>query len=352
MEKWFNIQANAGTIKVDVVGEIGGYGVTARDFIAEVSNQKGKVIEVNMSSYGGDVNEAFQIYDYLKAFNGEVRVNITGFTASAGTLISMGADEVVISSNAQFLIHNSWTIAMGNAEEMRAKAEELDKVDNSQVRIYTAKTGLGESEIRELMAEEKWLDAEEAKEKGFVDRVTDYSEISAESLEVIYAKIEANELPKANFKLIDKSEKMADKTILEAINAKFEELKGEFNALFGTKEEDKVETIAKADAEALLETAKAELETEYKYELSEKEDEINAKSEELVTVKEELETVKANYTEKVKGFEAKVEELEAEIAKAKATKVETPKTEEAGNVETPKAEVVEGFDLLAERLKK
>lgn len=357
MNKWYNIQANANrVIEVDVKGEIGAYGVTAEGFISEVKEaieyNEGAQISVNMASLGGDVDEALQIYDYLKAFNGEVRVNIIGFTASAGTIISMAGDYVTISANSQFLIHNSWTVAMGNADDMRKQAEALDRVDNTQVRIYKAKTGLEDEEIRALMSEEKWLDAEEAKNKGFVDEVVDYSEISAESLQVIYAKIDAKELPKANFKYLEKNEKMAEKTILEAINAKFEELKGEFNALFGTNEETKVETIAKADAEALLETAKAELETEYKYELSEKEDEVKAKAEELETVREELETVKADYSEKVTNFEAKVEELEAEIAKAKATKVETPKAEEASNVETPATKEVEGFDLLAEKLKK
>lgn len=343
MDKWFNIQANAGTLRIEIEGEIGGYGVTAKDFIRTVSESNAKSIDMIVSSFGGDVNEAFQIYDYLKSFKGKTFAKIAGFTASAGTLISMAADEVEISANAQFLIHNSWTVAMGNAMDLRATAEDLEKVDNRQVKIYTAKTGMTDEDTRALMAEEKWLDADEAKEKGFVNTVVDYTEISAESLEVIYAKIEAKELPDTNFKHIDKSEEMAENKIIEAINAKFEEVKASLEGLFGTKEEP-VETIAKAEAEALVETALNELKVNTEFEISEKNDEIEAKAEEIVALNAKLEEAKA--------IEAKVVELEEELAKAKAGKVETPKAEEEGSVETPKTEALEGFDLLAAKLKK
>jgi ATP-dependent protease ClpP protease subunit/outer membrane murein-binding lipoprotein Lpp len=339
MDKWFSSNFNAGLGEVNIFGEIGGFGVYADEFISEVQSLGATRLRVNISSLGGDTNQAFQIHDFLKSYKGKVTARVTGFTASAGTLIAMGADVVEMSENSLFLVHNSWTMEMGNAEEMREKASELDTVDDIQVRIYKAKTGMTEEAIRELMAEERWMSPEEAKEKGFVDKVTSASEISAISLEVVYAKIDSKELPDANFNIKNTNE-MAEKTILETINAKFEELSNTISAMFGKNEEEQVETIAKADAEELVTKAKAELETEYKFELSEKEDAINAKVEEISAKIAEVESLNA-----------KVAALEAELAKAKAGKVETPKADEEGSVETPKAQEVHNLDALASKYK-
>jgi len=339
MDKWFNSNFNAGLGEVNIFGEIGGFGVYADEFISEVQSLGATRLRVNISSLGGDTNQAFQIHDFLKSFKGKVTARVTGFTASAGTLISMGADVVEMSENALFLIHNSWTMEMGNAEEMRDTAEQLDTVDDIQVRIYKAKTGMSDEAIRKLMAEERWMSPEEAKEKGFVDKITSASEISAKSLDAVYAKIDSKQLPNANFNIKNTNE-MAEKTILETINAKFEELSNTISAMFGKNEEGKVETIAKADAEELVAKAKAELETEYKYELSQKEDDINAKVEEISAKIAEVETLNA-----------KVTELEAELAKAKADKVETSKAEETASVETPKAEEAHNLDALASKFK-
>jgi len=343
MDKWFNLNVNASLGEVDIFGEIGGLGVYADDFISEIEALGSTRLRVNISSLGGDVNQALQIHDYLKAYKGKVTVRVTGFTASAGTFIAMAGDVIEMSENALFLIHQSWTGVMGNADDMRETIDTLEKIDDIQARIYSQRTGLTEKDVRELMAEERWMKADEAKEKGFVDKIISAEKISAKSLDAVYAKIDSKELPSANFN-IKNNEQMAEKNIIEAINAKFEEVKASLENLFKGENEAEVETIAKADAEALVEAAKKELDIEANYALEEKEDVIKAKD-------EEIEALNAKIAE-AEVIKARVEELEAEIAKARATKVETPKAEETGDVETPKAAELNGFDLLAAKIKK
>jgi len=74
-----------------------------------------------------------------------------------------------MSENALFLVHNAWTMTMGNANELREAADELDVWDSRIVNIYKNKTGKRKSQIHSLMEEEKWIDADEAKSFGFID---------------------------------------------------------------------------------------------------------------------------------------------------------------------------------------
>ena len=69
------------------------------------------------------------------------------------------------------MIHNSWTIGYGNKNDFKDTAEFLDKIDKSISKDYANKTGLAIEEIETIMDDETWMDSEEAKEKGFVNKV-------------------------------------------------------------------------------------------------------------------------------------------------------------------------------------
>ena len=58
-------------------------------------------------------------------------------------------------------------------------AEALDKIKGSLVAGYVAKSGGAEDDIAALMAKETWLDAAEAVELGFADRLAEPVRIAA-----------------------------------------------------------------------------------------------------------------------------------------------------------------------------
>jgi enoyl-CoA hydratase/carnithine racemase len=99
--------------------------------------------------------------------------HIDGVAASAATFLALGCDEVEMAEGAFFMIHNAWCFAAGNAEAMRKCAGWLDKIDTSICADYVKKTGKKEEEICALMAAETWMTAEEAKENGFIDRISE-----------------------------------------------------------------------------------------------------------------------------------------------------------------------------------
>jgi len=170
-----NIRNETEKVTIELFGDIGeGFfteDITMESINADLKAAKGKPIDVIISSLGGDVNHAFAIHDLLKMHDKPVNAKIIGLTASSGTIIAMGAGTVEMSDNALFLIHNAQAITAGNAKDLRQKADMLDSVDSRIVNIYKNKTGKRKSQIYSLMEEEKFIDAAEAKDFGFVNTV-------------------------------------------------------------------------------------------------------------------------------------------------------------------------------------
>ena len=81
--------------------------------------------------------------------------------------------------NAFLMIHDPSGMVMGSATDMRAMAEALDKVKGSLLQGYAAKSGRPQEEIAPLMAAETWLDAKDALDLGFADRIAEPVRIAA-----------------------------------------------------------------------------------------------------------------------------------------------------------------------------
>lgn len=292
------------TTEIDIIGSIGedwfGEGNTLQTVKAEVDEITTPNIQVNIDSLGGSVADGFAIHDLLKTHPANVTANIIGWTASAGTIIAMAADTVKISENSFFLIHNVWTGVVGNAEEMRQVASELDKFDDKLVNIYKKKTGKRENTIRNLMQKEEWLSAETAVELGFVDEITKPLKAAAsfEDKELIKAG-----LPKAPERI---NQQLNTMDIKEQVNEILDTVKNLTESLASEK---KVKIMDSEEVQAAIEgfTTKAE---ELQASISEKETENETLTNEVNELKETLE---AKGTE-VEELQNKVTDLESKLA--------------------------------------
>ena len=130
-----------------------------------------KSLTVRINSYGGDVFAAHAIHNILTAHPARVTVRIDGIAASAATLVMLAGEEIVMPQNAMIMVHNPWTIALGDARELRKAAEVLDKVRDSMLAAYQDRTGIERGELIGLLNSETWMTAQEAVEKGFADTV-------------------------------------------------------------------------------------------------------------------------------------------------------------------------------------
>jgi ATP-dependent protease ClpP protease subunit len=136
-----------------------------------LEDAKGEDIEVLYNSGGGDVFAGSEIYTSLKDYKGKSVGKIVGIAASAASVAAMGVDILQISPTAQIMIHNSAMYTAGDNRALTQDANVLKNIDASIANSYMLKTGLPQDEILQLMADETWLTAQQAKEKGFADSI-------------------------------------------------------------------------------------------------------------------------------------------------------------------------------------
>lgn len=145
-------------------------GVNPQDFIAALKAVKAPVINLRINSPGGSVFAARAMEQAIKDHSSKVIAHIDGHAASAATYVMLAADEVVISDGAMVMIHKAWSMAAGNADDLRSTADLLDKVDSTLVNTYAEKTGLPQEKLLAMMAAETWMTADEAVANGFATR--------------------------------------------------------------------------------------------------------------------------------------------------------------------------------------
>lgn len=136
-------------------------------------------IKVFINSDGGDVFAGQAIYSMLKRHKAKVTVYVDGLAASIASVIAMAGDTVYMPKNAMMMVHNPWTIAVGNADDFRKLADDMDKIRESLIVAYQDKTGLEREKIIELMDAETWMTAEEAVKLGFADQIEETKKLAA-----------------------------------------------------------------------------------------------------------------------------------------------------------------------------
>ena len=177
-----------------------GYWITASDIrsrMAEIcrargeelgegssGNGGGKEVEeltVRICSPGGSLSEGLAICALFRD-HGNVHAYIQGMTASAATVLAMGAKKVSMSSESVILVHNASYMLLeweqANKERLAEKQEEyetlrrdLSTLDGVMARLYAKRSGRSEEEMSSLMTDERWLSAEEALSLGLVDEI-------------------------------------------------------------------------------------------------------------------------------------------------------------------------------------
>ncbi len=168
----------------DVIGDewYGDGAATAKGLRAELAKASGdEPITLRINSPGGDVMEAVTMAELLGEYGGKVTAKIDGLAASAASYLAATVGEVSIASGGLYMIHNPWSLCVGEAAEMRREADLLDKVRENLVAQYEQRSALSTDEVRNAMDAETWYTADEAMEAGLVDSV---SESTAKAMRV------------------------------------------------------------------------------------------------------------------------------------------------------------------------
>ena len=210
---------------IDILGEISesvnSYNVVQR----EISNAKGKELNLVISSGGGSVTEGMAIADLIANYPEETTATGIGLVASIATVVLLSADKVKMTENAFMMIHRPWSYTMGNADELEATAELLDKMEAKLLDIYTAsvykrrgyQSNLKEN-ITKMMAAETWLTAQEALEFGFIDEIVKVGEKNIDLLPLQNSLSKFMNVPAALLTNTKKDDDMGN-SILEKIKS-------------------------------------------------------------------------------------------------------------------------------------
>ena len=170
---WYSLKENKHEDRAEVFifDEIGFFGVTAQEFVKEISAIKASNIDLRLNTPGGNVFEGMAIFNALQSHPAKITTHIDGLAASIGSVIALAGDEINMAKNAFMMIHESWTIVLGGAADLRKEAEVLDKIDLMIADVYAAHTGEDLEVISQLMAEETWFTAQEAFDIGLIDNI-------------------------------------------------------------------------------------------------------------------------------------------------------------------------------------
>lgn len=187
-DKTIVAEKNDETSSIDIFDVIGsdffGEGFTAKRMSAVLrSIGEDKDVVININSPGGDVFEAATIYNLLAQHKGDVTVNILGLAASAASVIAMAGDTINISKIGFLMIHNAWSIVMGNKDDLREAADILELFDKSILAAYASRASIDENKIAKMMNNETWIGADDAIEYGFADAIIETKKGSVQDTE-------------------------------------------------------------------------------------------------------------------------------------------------------------------------
>jgi ATP-dependent protease ClpP protease subunit len=208
---WFSLQARTddsrSIVELRIYDEIGFWGVTAKQFVDDLHNLASNADEVlvSVNSPGGDVFDAFAIYNALRRYTGKVVTRVDGVAASSASLVVMAGDQIIMPENAMLMIHNPWTVAVGCADDLRHTAEMMDKARDGIMGAYQSKSGQDQAELIGMMDAETWLTALEAQALGMCDVIEEPVRLSASARSVeLFAKF--SRAPEGLRNLLDAAE--------------------------------------------------------------------------------------------------------------------------------------------------
>lgn len=147
-------------------------GITAKGIRDKLHNMRGVTrLTIRINSPGGEVDDAIAIHTLLSAHDAEKVVKVDGIAASAAATIAMVGDSVHVAPGGIMMVHNPWSIVMGDHRALMHAATVSEKYRNNTAEIYARRTGRKITDIVEAMDSETWFTASEAVEWGLADEL-------------------------------------------------------------------------------------------------------------------------------------------------------------------------------------
>jgi ATP-dependent protease ClpP protease subunit len=159
------------TIRIDGVIGTGENEISAAMVREQLPENGTEPIAVKIHSEGGSVFEGFAIHDAFAAYQGPKSLSIESSAFSIASFIACAFDDVEISSNGYMMLHNPYAAVEGDDEDFARQSEMLGKLKSSMVSAYAQRSGKSEDEIKAILKNETYLNAQQSVEMGLAKRI-------------------------------------------------------------------------------------------------------------------------------------------------------------------------------------
>lgn len=163
-----------------------GYADSAESILKDINSLGNiKTLNVFINSPGGSVFEGISIKNMLerqKLKGCFINVVIDGLAASIASVIAMAGDKITMPENALMMIHRASCGCIGNADDFAKQIEVLNKIDLVLTNTYVTRSNglLTEEDVTNMFnSGDTWLTAQEAKDFGLCDEITEKLEAVA-----------------------------------------------------------------------------------------------------------------------------------------------------------------------------
>jgi len=147
-------------------------GISPNMFREQLQSMSGPV-RIRFNSPGGSVFGAQAMVATMREYPGEITAQIDSLAASAASVLAANCARTVMVPGAMIMIHNAWTMGMGDKHDLRSTADLLEQIDGEIESSYRRKAG--DRDWAGAMDKETWLGSGSALEWGLSDETLEDS---------------------------------------------------------------------------------------------------------------------------------------------------------------------------------
>lgn len=224
--KFYAIQQADRAADLYIFGDIVSYPWTEQgeasgmSIVNQIKNLDVDEIRVHIDSYGGSVSEGWAIYNALRQHPAKIVAYGDGFVASAALYPFLAGDERIASSLSAYYFHQVMVAASGYADDLRAAADEAEKMTEIGINAFVERTGMDADQVRQLMQAETWMTPAQALDYGIATSITQDAAlpVAQDAKKAIMQRVLNPPEEKTETKPEEKpKEEPAEKTLMQAL---------------------------------------------------------------------------------------------------------------------------------------